>query len=84
MNMYVIGVDDHDSPEGGCTTHFSSLLLKEFNKANVRVVGYPRLTRLNPNIPWKTRGNASVSFVVETERDQAELLEMVWSESMNY
>ncbi|MCG3107869.1 tRNA(Ile2) 2-agmatinylcytidine synthetase TiaS [Metallosphaera sp. J1] len=81
---YVIGVDDHDSPKGGCTTHFSLLLLKEFHTHGIKLVGYPRLTRLNPNIPWKTRGNASISFVVETDRDERELLEMVWSESVNY
>ena len=26
------------------------------------MIGYPRLVRLNPNIPWKTRGNGALSF----------------------
>ena len=26
------------------------------------VIGYPRLVRLNPNIPWKTRGNGAISI----------------------
>lgn len=81
---YIIGVDDHDSPVGGCTTHFSWLLFREFEKIQVKLEGYPRLTRLNPNIPWKTRGNASISFVVETERDIDELLDIVWNLSLDY
>lgn len=26
------------------------------------IIGYPHLVRLNPNIPWKTRGNGAVSI----------------------
>jgi tRNA(Ile2)-agmatinylcytidine synthase len=29
------------------------------------VIGYPRLVRLNPNIPWKTRGNGAISIKLE-------------------
>jgi len=28
------------------------------------MIGYPRLVRLNPNIPWKTRGNGAISIKV--------------------
>lgn len=28
------------------------------------IIGFPRLVRLNPNIPWKTRGNGAISFEV--------------------
>jgi len=28
------------------------------------IIGFPRLVRLNPNIPWKTRGNGAVSIQV--------------------
>jgi tRNA(Ile2)-agmatinylcytidine synthase len=28
------------------------------------IIGYPRLVRLNPNIPWKTRGNGALSLCV--------------------
>lgn len=38
---YVIGVDDHDSPKGGCTTHFSLLLLKEFHRHGIKLVAIP-------------------------------------------
>ncbi len=29
------------------------------------MIGYPRLVRLNPNIPWKTRGNGAVCIQVD-------------------
>ena len=57
--MYV-GIDDTDSLTGQCTTYLLTeiirILIKEFD-----IIGYPRLVRLNPNIPWKTRGNAALS-----------------------
>lgn len=28
------------------------------------IIGYPRLVRLNPNVPWKTRGNGALCFCV--------------------
>jgi tRNA(Ile2)-agmatinylcytidine synthase len=31
---------------------------------NIDIIGYPRLIRLNPNIPWKTRGNGAISLQV--------------------
>ncbi|QKQ99861.1 DUF1743 domain-containing protein [Metallosphaera tengchongensis] len=84
MSRYYIGIDDHDSPERGCTTHFSFILIKKLEKLNVKLVGYPNLVRLNPNIPWKTRGNAAVSLTIETDRDQKELLDIIWNESLSY
>ena len=57
--MY-IGVDDTDSVKGGCTTWLATEIIREFQEYDV--IGYPRLVRLNPNIPWKTRGNGAVSI----------------------
>jgi len=31
---------------------------------NYEIIGYPRLIRLNPNIPWKTRGNGALCLRV--------------------
>ena len=31
---------------------------------NIDIIGYPRLVRLNPNIPWKTRGNGAISLQI--------------------
>jgi len=36
-------------------------------KLNARFLDYPLLIRLNPNIPWKTRGNGAVALHVEVE-----------------
>jgi tRNA(Ile2)-agmatinylcytidine synthase len=41
-----------------CTTYLASELILEFEECDV--IGYPRLVRLNPNIPWKTRGNGAI------------------------
>lgn len=81
---YTIGLDDHDSPVAGCTTHFSFLLIKELEREGLKLVGFPRLVRLNPNIPWKTRGNAAVNFTVETDRDPSEVLDLIWDKSLQY
>jgi tRNA(Ile2)-agmatinylcytidine synthase len=54
-----VGIDDTDSPNGGCTTWVLTELLKEVR--HLDLIGYPRLVRLNPNVPFKTRGNAALS-----------------------
>jgi tRNA(Ile2)-agmatinylcytidine synthase len=56
-----VGIDDTDSPLGGCTTWVLTELLDEARATGVDLIGEPRLVRLNPNIPWKTRGNAALS-----------------------
>ena len=60
-----IGIDDTDSVEGGCTTYLAWALIKELSDKEYHINGYPRLIRLNPNIPWKTRGNGAVSINIE-------------------
>lgn len=57
-----IGLDDIDSPEGGCTTHLASILVEKLSKEALEFIDYPNLIRLNPNIPWKTRGNGAVAL----------------------
>ncbi|MCI4340705.1 MAG: DUF1743 domain-containing protein [Thermoplasmata archaeon] len=56
-----IGIDDTDGPGGGCTTHVLTEIVRVARDHAVDVVGEPRLVRLNPNIPWKTRGNAALA-----------------------
>ena len=58
--MLHIGLDDTDSPEGGCTTYVAAVLVERLMGLGADFKGYPTLLRLNPNTPWKTRGNASV------------------------
>ncbi len=52
-------MDDTDSTKGMCTTYLTSEIIREFSEHDV--IGYPRLVRLNPNVPWKTRGNGAIS-----------------------
>jgi tRNA(Ile2)-agmatinylcytidine synthase len=54
----LLAFDDTDSPEGMCTTFLAALMLEELPEFDL--LGLPRLVRLNPNIPWKTRGNAAI------------------------
>ncbi len=58
--MLHIGLDDTDSPDSGCTTYVAAVLVEHLIDVGVEFVGYPTLLRLNPNTPWKTRGNAAV------------------------
>jgi tRNA(Ile2)-agmatinylcytidine synthase len=62
-----IGLDDIDSPDGRCTTHFTSIIVEKLKEWNVEWVDYPNLIRLNPSIPYRTRGNGSVAlrFIVD-------------------
>ncbi|MEM1578118.1 MAG: tRNA(Ile)(2)-agmatinylcytidine synthase [Archaeoglobaceae archaeon] len=65
-----IGIDDTDSRKGMCTTYIALLLMEELKKVG-KVFGFPRLVRLNPTIPFKTRGNGAVSFLVDVELENA-------------
>ncbi len=60
MRPIWVGIDDTDSPSGGCTTWVLTELLREARALSIDLLGEPRLVRLNPNIPWKTRGNAAL------------------------
>ena len=62
-----IGVDDTDSTSGGCTTYVAMAIIEQLKKMNHEIIDYPRLVRLNPNIPWKTRGNGAVSIQIKTK-----------------
>jgi len=55
-----IGLDDTDSTKGGCTTYLAAILVEKLGKFNVQFKDYPALIRLNPNVPWKTRGNGAL------------------------
>ena len=67
-----LGMDDIDSPKGGCTTHFASLIVEKFEKRNVTWIDYPNLIRLNPNIPFRTRGNGAVALRFRIDQKEVE------------
>ncbi|MFA5943350.1 MAG: tRNA(Ile)(2)-agmatinylcytidine synthase [Candidatus Thermoplasmatota archaeon] len=54
----LLAFDNTDGPDGGCTTHAAFHVLLALPDLALR--GLPRLVRLNPNVPWKTRGNGAV------------------------
>lgn len=62
----MIGIDDTDSNEGMCTTYLGALLQEEL-QAYGTLTKEPLLIRLNPTIPYKTRGNAAVALQIETD-----------------
>jgi tRNA(Ile2)-agmatinylcytidine synthase len=54
----LLAFDDTDGPDGGCTTHLVFHVLLALPELALRSM--PRLVRLCPNVPWKTRGNGAV------------------------
>ncbi|MEB3779535.1 MAG: tRNA(Ile)(2)-agmatinylcytidine synthase [Desulfurococcales archaeon] len=78
MTRVAVGFDDIDSEWGGCTTHLTGLFLYHI-RSKVKLLDYPLLVRLNPNIPWKTRGNAATALHLDYYGDPRELYELaVW------
>ncbi len=67
MSSLYIGMDDTDSRQGMCTTYLAYKVVDFLLKCNAEFVDYPLLVRLNPNIPWKTRGNGAVSLRVKVD-----------------
>jgi tRNA(Ile2)-agmatinylcytidine synthase len=67
-----IGLDDTDSTKGGCTTYLAAVVIEKLEEFNVKFIDYPALIRLNPNVPWKTRGNGALClrFTYNSEFEQ--------------
>jgi len=73
-----IGFDDTDSSRGGCTTYVAALIIERLHKLGVSFFDYPALVRLNPNVPWKTRGNGALCLRIICEESlQDEIKECV-------
>jgi tRNA(Ile2)-agmatinylcytidine synthase len=66
----LIGIDDTDSPQGMCTTYLGAVLVRRLIREHMQV-REARLVRLNPNVTFKTRGNAAVMLDVEGNPDRA-------------
>lgn len=76
MPGYHLGMDDTDSLQRGCTTYIGALIIDRLLKMGCRFFDYPNLIRLNPNIPWKSRGNAAVCLRFEAETPPGEIMEV--------
>ncbi|MEM2525298.1 MAG: tRNA(Ile)(2)-agmatinylcytidine synthase [Candidatus Methanomethylicaceae archaeon] len=79
MPIYHLGIDDTDSLKFGCTTYVAALLIEEIIKYS-KFIDYPNLIRLNPNIPWKSRGNGAICLRFYSNKDEEELLDI----ALNY
>nr|CCC55657.1 DNA-binding protein [uncultured archaeon] len=61
MPVAHIGIDDTDSNQlGMCTTYIGALMDERLRGLGYAAAGDPRLIRLNPAYPMKTRGNGAV------------------------
>jgi len=67
MTTIHVGFDDTDSPRMGCTTYIAAVLVEKLCKIGVSFVDYPNLIRLNPNVPWKTRGNGALCLRIRCD-----------------
>ena len=75
-----IGLDDTDSTRKGCTTYVAALLVEKLEKLGASFIDYPNLIRLNPNVPWKTRGNGALCLRIRyDELAEDEIKEVVLS-----
>ncbi len=76
--IITISFDDIDYPSGGCTTHLTGLFLAELSRRNIKLADFPGLVRLNPAIPWKTRGNAAtfLRLYVNSADEALDIFEM--------
>ena len=80
-----IGLDDTDSKKGGCTTYLAALLIEKLQRFQIQFIDYPSLIRLNPNVPWKTRGNGALclrfSYKPEFESEIKDASVALWEEN---
>ncbi len=67
MTIIHLGIDDTDSDDGMCTTYLITLILENLINEDIKLTDYPNLIRLNPNIPWRTRGNAALCIRLDTD-----------------
>lgn len=66
----LIGIDDTDSPRGMCTTYLGAVLARRLIREHMQV-REARLVRLNPNVTFKTRGNAAIMLDVDGDPERA-------------
>jgi len=77
-----IGIDDTDSEKGGCTTYTATVLFQELSSRGFKPCDFPWLVRLNPNIPWKTRGNGALAVHFFVDEGQIENVQRVALETV--
>jgi len=78
-----IGIDDTDSEKGGCTTYTAAVLFQELLGRGFKPSDFPWLVRLNPNIPWKTRGNGALAIHFFIDEEQIEDVHRIAMETVD-
>ena len=74
MPFLQVGIDDTDSKDGMCTTYIGALIIEESKRIGAEIIDYPRLIRLNPNWPHKTRGNCAIAITIKTTDEKIPLV----------
>jgi len=74
-NDLFIGIDDTDSADKGmCTTYLAPILKERFAYYGLDdIIDKSYLIRLNPNIPFKTRGNGAICLKLSLKQFQFDL-----------
>ena len=72
MTRMHVGFDDTDSPKMGCTTYIAAILVEKLHRLGASFTDYPNLVRLNPNVPWKTRGNGALCLRIRCKQKNVE------------
>lgn len=67
-----VAFDDTDSLESMCTTFLATEMIKALEVYDL--IGLPRLVRLNPAVPWKTRGNGALCLRFGVGRGEANMV----------
>jgi tRNA(Ile2)-agmatinylcytidine synthase len=83
MEVLHVGIDDTDSKRGMCTTYVGAVALDRLRERGVELEGFPRLIRLNPMWPHKTRGNCAVSFTVKVPAPSISLVKKTVLDTVN-
>ena len=77
-----VGFDDTDSIRKGCTTYIAALLVEKLLRLETRFIDYPNLIRLNPNVPWKTRGNGALCLRIRYDPDAEEEIKEIVADTI--
>jgi len=72
-----IGIDDTDSKKGMCTTYVGAVIIRRIREIGGRLEGFPKLIRLNPMWPHKTRGNCAVAMKVRISRQRIPIVKRI-------
>ncbi len=84
LTEFHVGIDDTDSKFGGCTTYTAALIFEKLVENSIAPTDFPWLVRLNPNIPWKTRGNGALAIHLRTDTSRIKDLKRIVVETVRH